>query len=455
MDLRLIQNLLAARPQIAQWQITERRLRRLERYQVFLAPEAEREATRCEWRVWLALPAADGRQGEASFTVTPAHGNLELRAMLDAAVESAAAAPNPAWTLPGPGEPGVAVPTPRRVESCAAGAAAGGAQLAVAHDHVADQRLLRDPRAAVDAAAEALAAAARPLPGVRASTGELFATIEQRRLVNHRGLDLAEQRTRCYAEFVLLHRPAHGDEVEFYDRVEAQSLDGLGLRQRLAEAAACLAEGARAAPPPAGTLPVLIGGAYLSALIHWFAAHADAALHVRAIAALALGERVVEAGDGDALQLASDASVPSLAAYRFDEHGYAASRQELVRDGVLVGLHGSGRWMQVLGRPPRGQCATLCVPPGSTPVDELRSGCLEVLRFSEFHPRHDSGAFSGEIRFAWWHRPDGTRCAVRGGSVSGLLRQAFAAVRFSRETATVGDYHGPAWARFPATVTAG
>ena len=44
MDLRLIQNVLAGRSEIAQWQVTERRSRRFERYLTFLKPESEREA---------------------------------------------------------------------------------------------------------------------------------------------------------------------------------------------------------------------------------------------------------------------------------------------------------------------------------------------------------------------------------------------------------------------------
>ena len=102
--------------------------------------------------------------------------------------------------------------------------------------------------------------------------------------------------------------------------------------------------------------------------------------------------------------------------------------------------------------PPRGQCATLAVPAGSTALADLRRGALEVVRFSEFRPRHDTGAISGEIRFGWWHAPDGSRRAVRGGSVSGVLREAMADVRFSRELTTVGGYHGPQAARLTATV---
>lgn len=454
MDLRLIQNVLTSRHGLAQWQISELRTRRHERYLTFLKPESEREAAAVRWQVWIALPAVDGKQGEAAFTITPVHGGPDLRQLLAQAEASAAAAPNPAWRLPAPGEPGVAASWRGGVVGCEmAHGAAAGAQMATSNDLLADQQVTRDPAKALDGAVAAFTDAVAAAPWTRPSAIELFVRIEDRRLVNHRGLDLAERRTRCYAEFVLLHRPdGAADEQEYYDRVEAQSLADLHLGARVAAAAACLRDGAAAAAPPTGRLPVLIGEEYLAGMLGWYAAHADAALHARKIAALVLDAPVVGRSGGEALQLASDATVPSLAAYRFDEHGYAACRQELVRDGVLCALHGSGRWMQVLGRPPRGQCATVVAPPGATPLAELRRGALEVVRFSEFHPRHDTGAFSGEIRFAWYHAPDGTRRAVRGGSVSGVLREAMAEVRFSRETATVGGYSGPQAARITATV---
>jgi hypothetical protein len=108
--------------------------------------------------------------------------------------------------------------------------------------------------------------------------------------------------------------------------------------------------------------------------------------------------------------------------------------------------------MQRLGRPPRGQLATLVAAPGRTPLTELCRDVLEVVRFSEFRPRPDTGAFSGEIRFGWLHSRDGTRRAVRGGSVSGVLRQAMAGARFSAEVGTIDGYHGPVAVRMPATV---
>jgi predicted Zn-dependent protease len=431
---------LRATPRAAQWQVTETRRARHERYVTFLRCESEREVQATRWEVWLGLAAAGDRQGEASFTLGAGDAADALQARLREALAAAESAPNPAWTLPGVGEPGAA-------EQPADPAA------------LADRRLAADPEAALAGLIRDYAAAAASAPWVRPSTLELFATVEDRRLVGSRGLDLRERQTSLYAEFVLLHRPAAGDEVEFFDRRESATVEGLDLARRVGEAAACVRDGAAAAATPAGTMPVVIADDYLAEMLEYYAYHADAGVHARGIAAFALDGAVLSRSGGDALTLASDPTVPSLAAYAFDANGYAPQRQELVTADRLVGVCGEGRWMQRLGRAPRGKSGTLIAPAGRTGIAELLRGgdpgVLEVVRFSEFRPREDTGAFSGEIRLAYLHRPDGTRVPVKGGSVTGTLGEALADARFSAETATARGFHGPRAVRLErCTVTA-
>lgn len=440
-DCVTLENLLAAlkaAPGVAQWQITETMTVRHERYLTFLAVESERRAAATRWSIWLALASTDGKQGEASFTLGSSEDTDALVERMRQALDAAASATNPAWQLPAPGLPGTAIPPTDPAAGCDAG-------------------LLADPQQVLDGlVAEYTAAVTAAGPAdVRPSTLELFATITDRRLLNHRGLDLRDRSTQLYAEFVLLHKPDAGAEVEFFDRAEATRANDLRLSARVTTAAACVRDGAHAAKPTPGIQPVLISDAYAAELIDYYAHHADAALHVRKVNALIEGAPVLTRRSGDTLTLTSDPTVPSLAAYTFDPNGYAAVRQELVRDDMLVGVHGSGRWMQVLGRTPRGARGTLVVPAGRTPLAQLRAGTLEVVRFSEFSPRSDTGAFSGEIRLAYLHHADGTRTAICGGSVSGVLKDALADAQFSAEVVTVGDYHGPQAIRLAAvTVTA-
>lgn len=425
---------LRAAPGVSQWQITETSELRHERYLTFLEVESERRAAATRWMVWLALGSSNGVQGEASFTLGAAENTDALVERMQAALAAAAAAPNPTWLLPAPGEPGTATPPADPAAGCDAG-------------------LLADPVLVLDGLVAEYTAA---VPAdVRPSTLELFATICDRRLLNHRGLDLRDRSTRLYAEFVLLHRPTGKTEVEFFDRIEGARAVDLHLGLRVTQAAACVRDGAHASAPTPGMQPVLIADAYAAELIDYYAHHADAAMQVRKISAFSEGSSVLIRRGGDRLNLASDPAVPSLAAYAFDPNGYAAVRQELIRDDVLTGLHGSGRWMQRLERAPRGCCGTQVVPPGSTPLAQLRHSVLEIVRFSEFGPRSDTGAFSGEIRLAYLHHADGTRTTITGGSVSGVIKDALADAQFSREVVTVGHYHGPQAIRLAeVTVTA-
>lgn len=437
MRLDLLLGALRAAPGVAQWRVTETVERRHERYLTFLEVESERRTAATRWQVWLALEAQDsptGRiHGEAGFTIGSSEDSDALVERVRTALDGAAAAPNPVWSLPAPGEPGTATPPDDPAAGC-------------------DGGLLADPDVVLDALVTEFAAA---VPAdVRPSTLELFATVTDRRLLNHRGLDLRDRATLLYAEWVLLHRPAGGDEVEFFDRIEATRAVDLALSSRIAASAACVRDGAKASAPPTGVQPVLITGPYVAALMSWFATHSDAALHVRKINALTEQAPVLTRRSGEPLDLVSDPAVPSLAAYAFDPDGYAPTRQELVCGDVLVGLHGAGRWMQRLGRAPHGSLSTLVMPPGATPLAALRIGALEVVRFSEFHPRSDTGAFSGEIRLAYLHHADGTRTAITGGSVSGTLREALADSRASSETQTIEGFHGPQALRLEAATVA-
>ncbi len=437
MDIELIGRVLAGAG-VAQWQVTERRSRRHERYLTFLHREQEREAAAVSWDVWFAQPVRDGRQGEGSFTVGGGDTPADLRVRLDAALAAAPTAMMPAFRLPEPGGDGVAQPVG------AGEAVGGGAAVQPQRSGGADPALVANPGDALDRAEADWGAAIAAAPWTRPSHLELFATVEDIRLRNHHGLDLRDRRTRTYAEFVLLHRPEGGREVETMDRAEAADLAGLHLARRTADAAAGIRALAGATAPRPGRQPVLLRAEHLSELLGWICGHADAALHARSIAALALGAPVLPAGT--APDLTVDARVPSLAAYRFDGHGYAGAAQPLVRDGRLAGLHGDGRWMQVLGRPPRGTAGTLVCPAGTTPLAELCArpgGVLEVVRFSEFHARQDTGAFSGEIRLAWWHEPGRAPRAVRGGSVSGTVREALSGLVLAAEIATEGGFLGP------------
>jgi len=436
LDLAAIAAALRQQPWIAQWQVTQRDSARQERYLTFLAVESERESASTTWTIWTATAAVDGKQGEASFTIQAGEPLAALQEALGRAHAAAQAAWNPAFTLPAAGEDGVAQAT------------------TLAPEALADASISADAPGAVACLAQEFATAVAACPWVRPSTLEIFLTTHDRVLINHRGLRLRERRTHAFAEFVLLHRAPGRDEVEFYHQTEAASLQALALGARVARAARCVRDGAQAGTTVPGVQPVVISDEYLAKLLDSFRAHADAGRHASRTNVFTLGEPVIQRRSGPALTVVSDPSVTSLAAYQFDEQGYAPARTALIEADRLVGVVGPARWMRVLGRLPRGMAGTLVVPAGESAPAQLLAGALEVVAFSDLAARYDTGAFSGEIRLAYRHHADGRVEAVTGGSVSGILTQALADCRFSRDTTTCAGYHGPRAVRFAALTVA-
>ena len=436
LDLGSIAAGLRQQPWIAQWQITQRDSVRHERYLTFLAVESERESAATIWTVWTATAADNGKQGEASFTIQAGESLAALQESLERAHAAALAAGNPAFELPADGEDGVAQASARDA------------------DALADPLISADAPGAVDTLAQEFSTAVAACPWVRPSTLEIFLTTHDRVLLNHRGLHLRERRTHAFAEFVLLHRAAGRDEVEFYHQTEAASLQALALGARVARAARCVRDGAQAGATVPGVQPVVISDEYLAKLLDSFRAHADAGRHASRTNVFTLGDPLLQRRSGPVLTVVSDPSVISLAAYQFDEQGYAPSRTTLIDADRLVGVVGSARWMRLLGRQPRGMAGTLVVPAGDSAAADLLCGALEVVAFSDLAARYDTGAFSGEIRLAYRHHADGRVEAVTGGSVSGVLTQALADCRFSREMTTCAGYHGPRAVRFAALTVA-
>jgi len=68
----------------------------------------------------------------------------------------------------------------------------------------------------------------------------------------------------------------------------------------------------------------------------------------------------------------------------------------------------------------------------------------QLLRFSTFLPNRVTGDFSGEIRTGYRMHPDGAVHPIRGGAVSGNVREAFQHAFFSKELVQREGYCGPA-----------
>lgn len=422
---------LARDSRFSAWQVTEVRGRSTQRYQVFDDVESRRvvESRACDVRVHVRHD--DGTLGESSFTVVDLDTPLEPA--LDAAYARARLVKNRPWTLPAPGEGGVAAV------------------------RAVDPRIVEVPDDAAESVGAEIVRAVRSSRGVELSASEVFCDYRRVRLRNSRGLDVTREETSAYTEYVLLAKGQGADELEVYQSRRARDLKELAIAEQVLDDVEAAQAGARAVLPETGLVDVVLGGAGTEEIFDAFVAHASGPARFDGWSRLVEGRPIVEeqagaSGAFDKLALSSDATIPGgLGSFAFDDVGLPGRRVDVIVDGVFRQRACDQRYACWLGIPATGSWGNTVVAAGSASEAELLRPTgrplYHLLRFSQLSPHATTGAFSGEIRFGW--RVDGDeRVPVRGGSVSGVVFDAFARARFSRETSVRGRTHGPRAVRF-------
>jgi len=390
-------------------------------------------------------PEGQARGVAAIKLVSADRGRLQQR--VEDAVTMARLVHNPAFTLPEHGTyPDVPLADPLLA--------------------TADSR-----RNALDAFADELAGYVAKEDGVRLSAAELFLTLTETELRNSSGIQVGSSATRILTELVLLTRAGGaGEEAEFFKQIEARRLIDLRLGEVVAESARYARDTLHARAPKTRVGPVVLSGEALVTLFEAFAFHASArAEYMKLVGAQVgqplMGERQIK---GDALTLRSNALRPyALGAHRFDGDGVPGQAVTLIENGVLKQRLATHRYAQYLGIPVTGESGTTEVEPGATPLPDLLRGdgpLLHVVKFSSPEIDPVTGDFGSEIRLGYEIEGD-TTTAVKGGSVSGNVFDAFADARFSSgavyqvaagfSAGGGGDYYGPEAVRFASLRVAG
>jgi predicted Zn-dependent protease len=324
---------------------------------------------------------------------------------------------------------------------------------------LADPDLLMDAEAQVAQAAMQLRQAAAKESGVRLAAAEFFADCFRTRYFNSQGVNCLFESTVFSGEFCLLANGPAG-ETEVFKAFKRRRLLDLGLPAMLAEAAQQSRERLDAGLPKSGRFDVVLSGEALDHFFAWVLTQASAASFYNHITEAVPGQVLVEAGPGATpLTLYSNALVPwAVGSYKVDGNGSMGCRRLLVENGKLKGRHATSRYAQYLKQFPTGELANVEVAPGKEgAADLLKAEGAPVYHlndFSYFEPNGITGEFSSEIRFGREISGAGSR-PVKGGSVSGLSREALATARFSAETEQRERYLGPKYIRLKGLSLAG
>lgn len=314
-----------------------------------------------------------------------------------------------------------------------------------------DPEIEQNPAALLESLRERLVSVSEGSGLARLTLAEWFAGHKETRLVNSQGIDVRQRATMLSTEWVVL--AGEGDQrVEtVQDRTRRRALD-LDVETEWVHVARQTADRQRAASAPTYQGPVVLHGPAISAFLQSEVIDTLASAHARfaGLSHWEIGKPVFKGETrGDPLTLWANRTLPfGTHASRFDREGIPGQRIRLIQDGILQTYVAGQRHGTYLDVPVTGAFGDLELPPGSAGADELvAEPHVEIALWSWFSPDPTTGDFASEIRLGY-HVADGERRPFSGGMLVGNLLEALADVRWSRETVFLGDYLGPASARF-------
>ncbi len=286
--------------------------------------------------------------------------------------------------------------------------------------------------------------AADVVPGGSINALEIFIYRDTRHVVNSRGVDKTQTVHRVMIEAI----PTFTDEkqsVELYEDYRFTHFDAAKLTAEISEKLKETADRVRAEKPAEGFVTNIVLRPLEIEEFMWELAgdcnyqtiYSKANLHT-------VGD-VLQAGDGDKLTVTMKAVVEGSenSAY-FDDDGTDMHDMVIIKDGVVNGSYGAGRFGQYLGiDDPTGGLGCIRLEPGTLTDAELAAEpYLECVSLSGIQLDLYNDYIGGEIRLAYLH--DGARTTpITGITMSGKLSDVLATLRLHEQTCVYDEYEGP------------
>ena len=430
MNTKKIKEIIEDRIRPSAWEIRRLRKKSFQRYLIFNEQESQRVVENEKFLVTLYKKyEKDGQEVLGESTLSLSEGD-DLREKLSAAWEMAGLVANPVFVLP---EKGLAYPPVQ----------------------IVDLEIKEHPYHYLDSIRDDLVRA--PLDRVRLSSAEIFLELKEFEILNSLGLEQAQEETEILVEFVLLAEKGAGFGGESWGWKQGRNYSDLRLGDELQKYARFALESQEAVIPRSGAYPVVFSEESLDTLFNFFMLQSSGPARFQGWSRLELDQPVLPEIKGEPLTLSSNPFIPGLLKTRsFDDQGLPLNRVEIIRENIFRRRMNSKRYADYLQEPATGGATNLEVAPGQKSFQELLKGgpVYHLLRFSTFEPNPITGAFSGEIRTGYFLE-DGRATPIKGGSVSGVMQQAFQEAYFSREITRRVAYLGPEAVRLEGLDIAG
>jgi PmbA protein len=430
MTAKKIIKIIESLPGLSAWELCQQRNKSYQRYLVFNQIESQRIGERVNFMITLYKEGDHlGEKILGESKVTLSKGD-DIKARLTAAFEMASLVANPIFSLPEKGLPYDQVQT-------------------------GDPEILAQPMACLDQIQEDFFR--ETLEKVERSSAEIYVENNDLIILNSNGIEIERSETDLLVDFVLLAEKDGILEGESQGSKRVRFYEDLGFPDMVQKYAQYARETLTARLPKSGVYPVIFSEEALDTLFNFFCVQASGPAQYQHWTHLTIGGPVIADLKGEPLTLISNPGLRGgTKSKAFDDNGLPLHRVEVIQNNLFRKRMNNNRYADYLNEDATGNFTNIEVATGSKSIKELfgSTPCYYLMRFSTFEPNSITGAFSAEIRTGYFIK-NGEKIPIRGGSVSGVMQEAFREVLFSQELTQRSSFLGPKAVRFEKLDIAG
>lgn len=289
----------------------------------------------------------------------------------------------------------------------------------------------------------------KTLTKVNVNSGELFTNLKTQYFETSFGLNGQKENSDIYFEMALEKAPGpNRQEVLKYKK--AIAIEDANLSKFIDEAVEeTLSITDAQIPKTSDNCNILVDGEVISNLLNNVVLQLSAQREYEKSTFMSRGDSLLKnkKQDGsDKINITLDPSTPVMAATTpFTSEGMKPVKAEIVKDDTVTTQIVHHRIGQYLGVKPNYIEGNMLVKAGTMSKSELLNStdeCIEIISFSSLLISSNTLTWSSEIKLGKLYKLGKFKCMIKGGVVSGDIKENLTNFRFSREESKVNEVSG-------------
>jgi predicted Zn-dependent protease len=289
----------------------------------------------------------------------------------------------------------------------------------------------------------------KTLTKVNVNSGELFTNLVTTYFETSFGLSGQKENSDIYLEIAIEKLPVpNTQEVLKYKK--AISIEDANLSQFIDDSVEeTLSISATQVPKTSDNCTILVDGEVISSLLVNVVSQLSAAKEYDKAPFMSRGDSLLrgeKVPDSDKINITLDPSTPVMAlTMPFTSEGMKPVKAEIVKDDIVTTQLIHNRIGQYLGKEPNYIEGNMLVKPGKLTKEQLLNSvneCIEIMSFSSLLISANTLTWSSEIKLGKLYKNGKFHSMIKGGVVSGNIKENLTNFKFSSEETKYNDIGG-------------